>query len=260
MRCRFGTECSRFSLALTAAAIALSVLGCQTSFSSPTTKSPSPPAGSSPAAARVQTLSAFLPGIAPDITPFARTCARSRGHSTALTPAQCLAWTESGPVNVVIVDAGPQSVYQFLLTQARPRWHPAQGKWLVAEAATLGSGGGCLGGWHASRQQVELRLSPTSRRHFKLISLPCRTTGSDEVVIGDAHTDLWTPVCGDHVVDLDQARDQLVQSLASAEPGVQVSYRQAYPPGQSYPAGCGGQVTTDGRVAYVFLPTQRPAV
>lgn len=186
------------------------------------------------------------------IAPLTRTCVRSRGSGTALTAAQCASWTDSGPVNVIIVAPPGSDPYPVLLASTSPAWRPAYGRWLVAEARVVTSTGDCSAGWYPSRQQVELRLSAVSRRHFKYILLGCSASGR-HLAIGDAHTDVWTRACGDHVVDFDEARDALVRSLVGGHGAVRVDYKQDYPAGGTYPGGCGEQVTADGRVAYVYL-------
>lgn len=199
-----------------------------------------------------------LPGLDTRVAASTRTCSHGRGPTIATRPADCVDWTASGPVNVVIVGPPSSDPSQALLDSTRPPWQPARGRWLVAEAEVVNRDARCSG-WRPSRQQVELRLSRTERHHFKVIGVSCqRWALRSSVVVGDAHTDQWTPDCGDQMVDLDHARDTLVTSLLTGARGSRVDYRQRYPPGLRYRGGCGHWVTSDGRVAIVHLAAPEP--
>jgi len=200
---------------------------------------------------------ADLPLVGTVIAPVTRTCHTGRVQGTPTTSAVCLAWSAAGPVNVVVIGAGASAgTDPTRLATAGGQWRPAAGNWLVARGATGPSSSGCPVGWHDSAGQIEVRLSPRSRRHFKAISATCDgPAGRLHLVFGDAHTDLYEPAgCrGDHAVDWDAARDALVGSLRSSRETMSVVYVQAYPPGTTFPGGCGAQIHTDGRVAYVVL-------
>lgn len=73
--------------------------------------------------------------------------------------------------------------------------------------------------------------------------------------MGEAHTDLYERKrCGgDHMTDLDLARDALVASLLAGGVATRVEYRQLSPPGTTFPDGCARRIATDGRVAYLWL-------
>lgn len=185
-----------------------------------------------------------------DVAPLTRTC----DQPLATTAADCESWATSGPINVALVAPDGTDPSAVVLNATSPRWRPAEGRWLVAEADVVG-GTGCRG-WQPTSTQVELRLSPVKRRHFKTIALHCSVHSGRRVIIGDAHTDDWTRPCGDHMIDLDQARQALVASLVATHAAARVTYREEYPPGLRYPAGCGQGVTSDGRVAIITLMPQ----
>jgi hypothetical protein len=183
-----------------------------------------------------------LPGIGASI----QTCLG--GGSTL--PSGCGRWAGSGPVNVVLLSTTPETPYADTLELTRPRWKAAQGGWLAARLPTRG----CGTAWHVSENQIELRIDSVTRRHFKFIRPGCRWN-QYWLTVGEAHTDLFERKrCGgDHMTDLNAARDALVASLVAGGVATQVDYRQWTAPGTTYPDGCGGQVTTDGRVAFVWL-------
>ena len=187
-----------------------------------------------------------LPGIGTQI----ESCLGG-GWGVALTSfAGCGRWAKSGPINVVFLSTGTESPYHDTLSQTQPHWKPAQGGWLVARLATRG----CGAGWHASEQQIELRLNAVARRHFKFIRPGCRWHGQ-WLTVGEAHTDLYdVRHCGgDHMTDLDLARDALVASLTAGGVVSRVEYSRWNLPGTTFPDGCGHQVPTDGLVAYLWL-------
>jgi hypothetical protein len=187
---------------------------------------------------------AATPYVGHGIFAYTQTCSRARTSHTPTSPADCIKWSRSGPVNVVIyVRHGSAAA-----TISRV-WKKADGHWLVAEAAGDGTNG-CPSGWVGSKQQFQLRLTARSRRHIKLVTLACRSPAGT-VVVGDAHTDMWTQSCGgDYMVDVDKARDSLVASLRGV-PGVTVTYRPGPP--AIFPSRCGGAVRSDGRVAYITI-------
>lgn len=191
-----------------------------------------------------------MPHVGDEITPTIRTCTASSTHATPTTSAACVAWGPSGPVNVVFLSTGADP-HQLLLRPST-HWRPALGSWLVASAASNTTAPGCTAGWRDSTDQVELRLSRTNRRHFKFFHA-CAPDGSS-IEFGEAHTDNFDPghCGGDHMVDLDQARDAVVTAL-SGQPGVTIQYRQDHPVTQRYQGGCGGSVVSDGRVAYITI-------
>jgi hypothetical protein len=200
-----------------------------------------------------------VPGVDTRVAAFTRTCHQARGRLSATRAADCVDWTASGPVNVIIVAPPSTDPSLALLDSTRPAWTPARGRWLVAEAEVVNRDKRCSG-WLPSRQQVELRLNPRERHHFKLIGVSCpRWAQRSSVVVGDAHTDQWTPDCGDQMVDLDHARDALVSSLLAGASAARAEYRQRYPPGRRYWGGCGHWVPSDGRVAVVRLAAPEPA-
>jgi hypothetical protein len=108
--------------------------------------------------------------------------------------------------------------------------------------------------WHVSEQQAELRVNRVVRRHFKFIRPGCRWQGR-WLTVGEAHTDVYdVKHCGgDHMSDLDLARDQLVASLTAGGMVSRVEYQRWHAPGTTFPDGCRHQVTTDGRVAFIWL-------
>lgn len=201
-----------------------------------------------------------LPGLDTGVAASTRTCAHARGPVIATRPADCVDWTESGPVNVVIVGPPSTDPSQALLDSTRPPWQPARGRWLVTEAEVVNRDARCSG-WRPSMEQVELRLGDRERHHFKVIGVSCpRWARRSSVVVGDAHTDQWTPDCGDQMVELDHARDALVTSLLAGAHGSRADYRQRYPPWLRYRGGCGHWVTSDGRVAIVHLVAPEPGI
>jgi hypothetical protein len=187
-----------------------------------------------------------LPGIGTRI----ESCVGGGLSLAPAAPAGCGRWAPSGPVNVVLLSSGQENPYQDTLSETTPRWAPAQGGWLEARLATRG----CGPGWRVSEQQVELRLNAVSRRHFKFIRPGCRWR-DQYLTVGEAHTDVFdVRRCGgDHMTDLDQARDALVASLTSGGSVSRVEYRRWSPAGRTFPDGCGRRVSTDGLVAFVWL-------
>ncbi|HEX3607255.1 MAG TPA: hypothetical protein VH134_15140 [Candidatus Dormibacteraeota bacterium] len=205
--------------------------------------------GGTPPAAPAAVRSAWarpLPRVGADILPRTHTCARSRRRATATTAAGCAAWELTGPVNVVVVRPGGGAA----LDRPPAPWRSAAGGWLVARGDTAAGWAGCTAAVHDSREQIELRIDPVTRRHLKLLHARC---GGDGVVFGEAHTDLWTPRCGDHAVDWDRARDALVAALARLPAFVRVRYLPSPDAPPAFPGGCGGLIPSDGRVAYVLL-------
>lgn len=198
-------------------------------------------------------LPSTLVRVGGDVSDTTRTCARSRNGATATVPAACLQWSDGGPVNVVIVAPDPAAALAVA-----SGWSPGQGGWLVAEAHVVGGPARCAPGWVASGRQFEHRLDAVTRRHVKLIAVSCDgIAGGLGVTVADAHTDHWDRNCGgDHAVDWDAARDQLVAALVAG--GGHLSWTQARRAGSLYPSGCGPAVRTDGRVAYVTFPLARP--
>jgi hypothetical protein len=193
-----------------------------------------------------QTVAATLPGVGSRI----ESCTGGAVGLLQNSPTGCDRWAKSGPINVVLLSSGPEGAYQDTITETHPRWRPAQGGWLVARLQTPG----CGSAWQASEQQAELRISGGVRRHIKFIRPGCRWRGQS-LTVGEAHTDLYDlKRCGgDHMTDLDGARDQLVRSLNAGALVSRVEYRRWNPPGTTFPDGCGHQVSTDGLVAYVWL-------
>lgn len=159
-------------------------------------------------------------------------------------------WLGSGPVNVVLLSPTAESPYADALQQTRPQWTAAQGGWLAARLPTRG----CGSRWKTSGSQIELRLDSVTRRHLKFIDTGCRLDGY-RLTVGEAHTDLFERrrCGGDHIADLDLARDALVASYVGGGGVAKVEYRNWRPLGTTFPDGCGGQVATDGRVAYLWL-------
>lgn len=183
-----------------------------------------------------------------------RTCTESLVATTATVAAECGAWLAAAPLNVIVVAPRGANVGSELLSETDPAWQPARGGWLVEEAGvTASTSVPCDAGWYASGAQLELRLSGHSRRHLKLIPLSCHLPGGDQLVVASAHTDVWTQACGDHVVDVDRARDALVGALLAGDPEARVQYRQEYRAGTLYGGGCHGRFVSDGRVAVIFL-------
>ncbi|GAC1341660.1 MAG: hypothetical protein NVSMB29_12490 [Candidatus Dormibacteria bacterium] len=193
-----------------------------------------------------------VPRVGPEIRLSTRTCSRSRVGGTPTSSAACRAWATSGPVNLVIV-YGSRDPYRLLTRSPGPGWRPALGGHLVAAGYLEGHAPGCRRGWTDSREQAELRLNHTDRRHLKLIHTSCTLAGL-HLAFADAHTDSFDPrhCGGDRMIDLDAARDAVVGAL-SGLPGVSVDYRQGAPAGAQYPGGCGQVVTSDGRVAYITI-------
>lgn len=225
---------------LAAAAVALlSIMALDSRVSSPVS------AAGSDASAQVSSTSP-LPGIGTTV----ETCRASSSRSTPTSLAGCARWARSGPINVVLVSSDPESPFQDAVTETSPRWQLAHGHWLVARLPTSG----CRSGWQGSQQQIELRINAVTRRHFKFIRPGCRWQGQ-WLTLGDAHTDVYdVGRCGgDHITDLDAARDALVTSLVAGGAARQVEYRSWRPPGVTAPDGCGRRVASDGRVAYVWL-------
>lgn len=185
-----------------------------------------------------------VPGMATNI----QTCLNGRVGLPPTSLDGCERWAASGPINVVLLSRTAEAPYEDVLRQTQ--WKPAQGGWLVARLPTRG----CGSGWHATESQIELRINPVTRRHFKFIRPGCRWDGY-WLTVGDAHTDLYERKrCGgDHISDLDLARDALVGSLHAGGVVTRVEYRQWSPPGTTFPDGCGRPVPTDGRVAYLWL-------
>lgn len=192
---------------------------------------------------------AALPGA---LLPTIETCLRSPGRPAAVRGQDCAAWAPSGPVDVIIVS---HTATPLALLPATGPWHAASGNWLVARGATSGRVAACPAATIFSAEQVELRINRVTRRHFKAMHAPCSLRGGLHVTFGEAHTDLYDlATCGgDHMIDLDVARDALVDGLRSIA-GATVVYVQNNRPGQLYPSGCGPAVTSDGRVAIVTLP------
>ena len=178
------------------------------------------------------------------------TCAGGRSGWLRDGRALCSRWLASGPVNVVLLSPTAESPYADAVQETRPHWTPAQGGWLAARLATPG----CGSSWKTSGSQIELRINRVTRRHLKFIRTGCQLDGR-WVTVGEAHTDLYERrrCGGDHIADLDQARDALVASFVGGGGVARVEYRSARPSGTSYPDGCGGRVATDGRVAYLWL-------
>lgn len=192
-----------------------------------------------------------LPRLGRDIGEVTRTCRHSVTGRTPTRGADCTVWDISGPVNVVITTAGVSP----WIALTRSGWRPARGTWLVADGL-VEPHPGCAGGWRDSREQLELRLTPIVRRHLKLIHVQCALPGT-VTVFGDAHTDSYDlrSCAGDHLVDLDRARDAVAASLR-ALPQVSITYRQEWVPGTRYSGGCGHEVSTDGRVAYITIDSR----
>jgi hypothetical protein len=168
------------------------------------------------------------------------------------TSAGCSRWLGSGPVNVVLLSRSAESPYADALQQTKPGWASAQGGWLAARLPTRG----CGVSWKTSASQIELRLDAATRRHMKFIDTGCSFQGY-HLTVGEAHTDLYERrrCGGDHIADLDLARDALVTSLVAGGGVTRVEYRSWREPGTTFPDGCGGRVATDGRVAYLWLQT-----
>ncbi len=105
-----------------------------------------------------------------------------------------------------------------------------------------------------SEQQIELRIKAVTRRHFKFIRPGCHWQGQ-WLTLGEAHTDVYdVGRCGgDRMTDLDAARDVLLTSLVASAVVSHFEYRRLSAPGSAFPDGFGGQTTSDGRVAYVWL-------
>jgi hypothetical protein len=188
--------------------------------------------------------------LAPELATSIQSCIRGQPGWPATTVEGCGGWATSGPVNVVLIGNGSEVPYEDALRETKPRWHPAQGGWLVARLHARG----CDSTWYGSESQIELRIDPVTRRHFKFIRPGCRWAGHS-LTVGEAHTDLYEPrrCGGDHMSDLDHARDALVASLLQGGVASRVEYRQQSVPGTTFPDGCGAQVATDGRVACVWL-------
>lgn len=192
---------------------------------------------------------AAIPRVGTDLSDTTRTCARAQSTTTPTVPDACVQWSDSGPLNLIVVAPDPAAT---LATS--PGWTAGQGGWLVAEARTVGGPAKCTPGWEPSGRQFERRLTAVSRRHVKLIPVACAGIPKGlHAVVADAHTDQWDRKCGDHAVDWDVARDQLAAALVAR--GGHISWVHARPAGTSYPAGCGQSVATDGRVAYVTFTT-----
>jgi hypothetical protein len=192
----------------------------------------------------------FVASPLPGVGKQTESCTGTAFGQSPTSLAGCDRWAKSGPINVVLLSSGTENPYQDAISETKPRWRPADGGWLAARLQTRG----CGSVWHTSEQQAELRISPRVRRHFKFIRPSCRWQGQ-AVTVGDAHTDVYDlKRCGgDHISDLDLARDDLVRSLAAGGVVSRVEYRSWYAPGATFPDGCGQQVATDGRVAYVWL-------
>jgi hypothetical protein len=162
----------------------------------------------------------------------------------------CSRWLGSGPINIVILSTTPESPYGDAVRETSPRWTPAQGGWLAARVPTRG----CGSDWTTSEGQIELRMTKVTRRHLKFMQPGCRYDGY-WVTVGEAHTDLFERrrCGGDHIADLDVAREALVASLVAGGGVARVEYHRWRPAGTTFPDGCGGRVATDGRVAYIWL-------
>ncbi|PZR67814.1 MAG: hypothetical protein DLM66_09985 [Candidatus Dormiibacter spiritus] len=187
-----------------------------------------------------------LPGIGTTT----ESCRASSAGSTPTTLGRCARWAKSGPINVVILSNGAETPFQDAVTETSPRWKPALGGWLVARVPTRG----CGANWQGSEQQIELRINAVTRRHFKFIPPGCHWKGQ-WLTLGEAHTDVYdVGRCGgDRMTDLDAARDALLTSLVAGAVVSHFEYRRWSAPGSAFPDGCGGQTTSDGRVAYVWL-------
>jgi hypothetical protein len=187
-----------------------------------------------------------LPGVGTQI----ESCTPGGPGQLPTSLSGCAHWAKSGPINIVLLSTGSETAYQETISETQPRWRPAQGGWLAARVPTHG----CGSVWHASEEQAELRINRVVRRHFKFIRPGCRWHGQ-WLTVGEAHTDSYdVKHCGgDHMTDLDLARDQLVASLTAGGVVSHVEYQRWNPPGTTFPDGCGRQVSTDGRVAYVWL-------
>lgn len=200
------------------------------------------------------TIAAWAPEVLRDLGPLVRTCRSWKGHSTPTTVAACTGWDGGGPLNLIVVGM-PGTDPAAAVERARG-WHPAAGRWLVAEAQTEAGPAGCDPAWRGSGEQLEQRLDAITRHHFKMVTATCTTpsAGPVEVVMGEAHTDVYDArTChGDRSVGWDTARDRLVAALRS-QGRVDVVYVRVHAPGAAYPGGCGQTVRSDGRVAYVFL-------
>ena len=206
------------------------------------------------------TVGAWAPAVLRDLGPVVRTCRTWRGHGTPTSLGACTGWDGGGPLNLVVI--GVQGTDPVAAVERARGWRPAIGGWLVAEARAEAGPAGCAPGWMGSGAQVEQRLNPVTRHHFKLVTTTCATgaAGRVRVVMGEAHTDVYdVRRChGDHSVGWDAARDRLVAALR-AQGHVHVVYVRVHAPGAAFAAGCGQSVRSDGRVAYVFLDPPKAA-
>ena len=202
----------------------------------------------------------WAPSVLRDLGPVVRTCRSWKGHGTPTTVGACTGWDGGGPLNVVVI--GMPGTDPVAAVERARGWRPAIGGWLVAEAQAQAGPAGCAPGWVGSGPQVEQRLTPATRHHFKLVVTSCTAgaAGQIRVVMGEAHTDVYdVRACrGDHSVGWDTARDRLVAALRT-QGHVRVVYVRVHAPGVAFPGGCGHSVRSDGRVAYVFLDPPRSA-
>lgn len=237
-------------------------LGDSTSLTSVTTVIADLGVGGPPAVGTDRSLPDWAPVVNSDLGPAVRTCRTWRGRTTPTDPGACTGWDTGGPLDLVVV--GPAGTDPVGLVEHAPGWRLAAGRWLVAEAQGEAGPAGCAAGWTGSGVQVEQRLDPVARHHFKLVTTTCAHTpaGPVQVVMGEAHTDVYdTRAChGDRSVAWDVARDRLVAALR-AEGGsrVHVVYVRTHPAGTAFPSGCGPNVASDGRVAYVLIDPVAPA-
>ena len=187
-----------------------------------------------------------LPGVGTTT----QTCAGGDAGLPGASSNGCSRWLGSGPINIVLLSPTPESPYADAVRETNPRWTPAQGGWLAARVPTRG----CGSEWKTSDSQIELRMSKVTRRHLKFIHPGCRFDGY-WLTVGEAHTDLFERrrCGGDHIADLDAARDALVASLVAGGAVTRVEYRLWRASGTTFPDGCGGHVATDGQVAYLWL-------
>jgi len=196
-------------------------------------------------------VSVLFPKVGPEVGVTTRTCAESLISGTPTVGHECARWDGSGPVNVVLTLVNRDPYHEAL---APGKWRPAQGNWLVLQGFTNETPKGCDKGWRDSNRQIELRMSPIVRRHFKFIYLTCSQEDGSIAVFGEAHTDRYDiERCGgDYVIDFDKARDDLIAAYKS-RPHVKVIMSQGHPSGATYPSGCGDQVASDGLVAAIQL-------
>jgi hypothetical protein len=191
-----------------------------------------------------------FPAIGQEISLNTRSCQSSKVDGTPVTGHECSTWAQAGPINVVVLFKNRRPFDELV---SKTDWTAASGNWLVLQGQTDEKYKGCGASWRDDTQQVQYRLDPTTRRHWKMIYEDCTQSDGSSVVFGQAHTDKYDVVkCGgDYAIDWDQARDSLVDAFRVL-PNTDVQLLQVGK-ATKYPGGCKTWVNTDGYVAFITL-------